>query len=76
MPVNQQDDEKVKATYYLSQTTLDALEETKLQLRRIAGKDKRQISSSAIVEAALRIAFEDFEAEKTASKLASILVNL
>jgi hypothetical protein len=74
MPAEQQDSEKVKATYYLSQQTLDGLEAAKLQLRRLARKDKRSISSSAIVDAALQLAFADLEAGGAKSTLSSKLV--
>jgi len=75
MPVDQQPEEKVKATYYLGQQTVDALEEAKFKLRRLFPKDKRQISSSAIVDAALQIVFAELETEGAKSQLASILVS-
>jgi hypothetical protein len=75
LPVDQQDGEKVKATYYLSPHTLDALEAAKLQLRRLARRKKRAISSSAIVDAALKMALADLEAGGADSALASMLTN-
>ena len=73
IPVDQKGDEKVKATYYLSSQTVDTLEEAKLRLRRLMRTDKRSISSSSIVDAALQIAFADLEAAGVKSRLADIL---
>ncbi len=52
--------EKTKATYYLSEETLQALEEALPKLKRLAGglrhKEKRRlVTKSLIVEAALQI---------------------
>ena len=67
-------DEKVKATYYLSPETLDELESAWLQLRRLAGQDKRgQVSKSLIVEASLLVALEELKAKAEKSQLASML---
>ena len=67
-------DEKVKATYYLSPEMLDSLESAWLQLRRMAGQDKRgQVSKSLIVEASLLVALEELKAKAEQSQLASIL---
>ena len=74
-PASQQGEEKAKVTYYLDQQTVDALEEAKLQLRRLSPKEKRQISSSAIVDAALQIVFAELELEGAKSQLASKLVS-
>lgn len=67
-------DEKVKATFYLSPGTLDSLEEGKLQLRRMAGSEKRgQVSKSLIVELALQMALRELESKKGKSQLAIML---
>jgi hypothetical protein len=75
MPVTQPGDEKVKATYYLSPRTVDALDEAKLKLRRLLPKSKRQISTSAIVDAAIQLIITDLDVEGEKSQLASLLVN-
>jgi hypothetical protein len=73
--VRQPGDEKVKATYYLSPQTVDALDDAKLKLRRLLPKSKRQISTSAIVDAAIQLIITDLDMEGEKSRLASLLVN-
>lgn len=46
--------ERTKATYYLSTGAVDALETLWMQLRIEAGKDRSQVSRSALVELALQ----------------------
>lgn len=65
-------EEKSKATFYLSQETVDLLEDGWLRLRRLA-TDRASVSKSAIVEAALEIALEDLAKYGEQSKLASKL---
>lgn len=68
------EEERLKATYYLSPATLDALEEAWLQLRRMAGSGGRgRISKSAIVEAAILQAVQELEAKEGRSQLATRL---
>jgi hypothetical protein len=56
------DSKPVKATYYLSRDVLNALDSAQLQLRQQAGAGRRgDVSKSAIVEAALRLALDDLE---------------
>lgn len=75
-PVSQPETPKVKATYYLSSETVDALEAAKLALRRLApAGNKRQISTSAIVDVAIQLAMNELEAQGSQSQLASKLVN-
>jgi len=70
------DQETLKATFYLSQEAIDALEEARLRLRKMAGKDERaRISKSAIVDAAILLAKEDLEAKAEKSQLAGRLVS-
>lgn len=68
-------EEKIKATFYLSQELIDALEDGWLQLRRMA-RDRSSVSKSAIVEASLEIALEDLARHKEQSHLASKLADL
>lgn len=76
VPAKPSSDEKTKATYYLSESTVDALEEAWLKLRRMADSDARkQISKSLIVDAALQIALVDLEENGEVSRLASVLVS-
>jgi len=65
-------EEKAKATFYLSQETVDLLEDGWLRLRRLA-TDRASVSKSAIVEAALEIALEDLAKYGEQSELASKL---
>jgi uncharacterized protein involved in outer membrane biogenesis len=68
--------EKIKATYYISQTTVDDLEDAWYQLRKEAPSENRgEISKSLIVDTALRIAFEDLKNQGTESQLASKLLH-
>ena len=63
--------EKVKATFYLSAETTEALEELQLRLRRLARPgDRGQISKSLIVEQAILLALEEIEARGAKSQIA------
>jgi len=67
---------KVKATFYLSQEALDALEGGQLQLRRLARpKQRTQVSKSLIVEQALLIALRELTDRQDESQLAAMLVS-
>jgi hypothetical protein len=67
--------EKVKATYYISQSTIDALEDAWYQLRKEASPENRgEISKSLIVDIALKIVIEDLRKQGTESQLASIML--
>jgi predicted component of type VI protein secretion system len=66
---------KRKATYYLSEETLSRLEEAWFGLRQLADEgDKRSVSKSAIVEAALEDAIDDLESEGRDSTIARKLL--
>lgn len=69
------EEEKGKATFYLAQGVQYDLDTAQIQLRRLAPPyiKKQQLSKSAIVEAALRIAYEDLEQKGPNSQLAQIL---
>lgn len=62
-------DNKVKATYYLSQKAVDALEDAQYQLRKMAGESRSKVSKSIIVELAIQMALEDVEAKGNKSRL-------
>lgn len=65
--------EKVKATYYLSEETLQRLEEAIPRLKRQAGivhKEKRRlVTKSLIVEAALQIVLDELTEKETEAAL-------
>jgi len=71
-PASPDSEEKAKCTFYLSQETLDALEDGWLQLRRLA-RDRASVSKSGIVEAALQIALEELAKKGELSELAGRL---
>lgn len=59
-----EDTPKRKATYYLPEDTLSELEEVWFQLRQRADEgEKRKVSKSAIVEAAIEAAIEELESD-------------
>jgi len=67
--------DKAKATYYLSPETMAELEEAWLRLRKAVassvGQEQRgQVSKSLLVEAALQIVLEELEQEGMDSRLA------
>ncbi len=63
--------EKIKATYYISQTTADDLEDAWYQLRKEAPpEDRGEISKSSIVDVALRMVLEDLKKQGKESQLA------
>ena len=65
---------KLKATFYLSPTTLDALEAGWLQLRRLAVLDDRgSVSKSLIVELSLLAALRELRDKAEESQLASMM---
>ena len=67
--------EKVKATYYISQTTADDLEDAWYQLRKEAPpEDRGEISKSSIVDVALRMVLEDLKKQGKESRLAGKLL--
>jgi len=66
---------KRKATYYLSEETLSGLEEAWFGLRQLADDgEKRSVSKSAIVEAALEEAIDDLKSDGTDSAIARKLL--
>jgi outer membrane protein OmpA-like peptidoglycan-associated protein len=69
------EEQKAKATFYMAQDVQFDLDDAQIQLRRLAPRyvKKQQLSKSAIVEAALRLAFEELEHQGPNSQLAKIL---
>lgn len=69
------EEEKVKVTFYVSQDIQYELDYARLQLLRLAPRNinKRQVSKSAIVEAALKIAIANLEQQGDNSALAQML---
>lgn len=62
---------KLKATFYLSPSTLDALEEAWLLLRRLAILDDRsRVSKSLIVELSLLASLQELKEKDKESLLA------
>jgi len=70
------EEEKLKATYYLSQRAMDDLEEAWHKLRKQARpEDRAKVSKSLIVEIAIRMALEDLQAKDKDSRLTRTLVH-
>lgn len=60
-----EDSPKRKATYYLHEDTLSELEEVWFQLRQRADEgEKRKVSKSAIVEAAIETAIDELKSDE------------
>ena len=60
-----EDTPKRKATYYLREDTLSELEEVWFQLRQRADEgEKRKVSKSAIVEAAIEAAIDELKSDE------------
>jgi hypothetical protein len=68
------EDSTIKATFYLTQDTVNGLEDAWLQLRRTSDAGQRgSITKSLIVRLALEMALEDIAAKGSASQLAKRL---
>jgi hypothetical protein len=68
------EDNTIKATFYLTQDTVNGLEDAWLQLRRTAEAAQRGgITKSLIVRLALEMALEDIAAKGASSQLAKRL---
>lgn len=66
----------VKATYYFSPETIEAIEEAWIKLRRLAGTTGRSgVSKSLIVERAIQMALKELDRNGDKSQLASMTVN-
>jgi hypothetical protein len=64
------EDNTIKATFYLTQDTVNGLEDAWLQLRRTADAGQRgAITKSLIVRLALEIALEEITSKGTSSQL-------
>ncbi len=75
LPAAELEEEKVKVTFYVSHDIQYELDYARLQLLRLAPRNinKRQVSKSAIVEAALKIAIANLEQQGDNSALAQML---
>jgi hypothetical protein len=66
----------MKSTFYLSVEITEGLESAWVELRRMASpKERKAISKSSIVEAALAAVLQDLKANRKKSQLASKLVH-
>ena len=75
-PVRQQDGnpKPIKATYYFSPDTIEAIDDAWMQLRRLAGTERSSVSKSLIVETAIQMALKELEHKGGKSQLASMTV--
>ena len=73
-PVKQQDStfRPIKATYYFSPDTIEAIDDAWMQLRRLAGPERSSVSKSLIVETAIQMALKELERKGDKSQLASM----
>jgi hypothetical protein len=71
--VERQDVKPVKVTVYLTPNTAVSIDEAQAKLKRLTGMYGHEVSKSAIVEAALGMAFEELEGEGENSRLVSLL---
>ena len=65
----------IKATYYLSPATLDAVDAIQAKLRKLAPQERRALNKSAIVDQMLLLAAEHLQDSKTVRQFTSKLVN-
>ena len=66
----------IKATYYFSPRTIEAIDEAWIKLRRLAGTAGRSsVSKSLIVEKAIQMALKELEHKGDKSQIASMTVN-
>ena len=66
----------IKATYYLSPGTIEAIDEAWMKLRRLSGTAGRSsVSKSLIVEKAIQMALKELERKGDKSRIASMTVN-
>ena len=64
----------IKATYYFSPDTIEAIDDAWMQLRRLAGPERSSVSKSLIVETAIQMALKELERKGGKSQLASMTV--
>lgn len=72
-PAGESEEKKVKVTYYLAANVVDRLDLAQVKLRPLTGKRGHELSKSAIVEAALRLALEELEELGEDSQLVSLI---
>ena len=75
--IQQTQDEKIKATFYLAPSAVEGLEDAWVQLRRQARGEhrRRAISKSEIVEAALQLVLEDLDTHGESSQISGKLLD-
>ena len=73
-PARSQDSnsKSIKATYYFSPDTIEAIDDAWMQLRRLAGTERSSVSKSLIVETAIQMALKELERKGDKSQLASM----
>ncbi len=64
----------IKATYYFSPDTIEAIDDAWMQLRRLAGPKRSSVSKSLLVETAIQMALKELERKGDKSQLASMTV--
>ena len=64
----------IKATYYFSPDTIEAIDDAWMQLRGLAGPARSSVSKSLIVETAIQMALKELERKGGKSQLASMTV--
>ena len=65
----------IKATYYFSPETIEAIDEAWMKLRRLAGTGRSSVSKSLIVEKAIQMALKELEHKGDKSRIASMTVS-
>ena len=77
IPVQQSDGnlKPIKATYYFSPETIEAIDEAWMKLRRLAGAGRSSVSKSLIVEKAIQMALKELEHKGDKSQIASMTVS-
>ena len=65
----------IKATYYFSPETIEAIDEAWMKLRRLAGAGRSSVSKSLIVEKAIQMALKELEHKGDKSQIASMTVS-
>ena len=65
----------IKATYYFSPETIEAIDEAWMKLRRLAGAGRASVSKSLIVEKAIQMALKELEHKGDKSQIASMTVS-
>ena len=73
-PLDQDASKVVKRSYYIELDVLDDLEDALPALRRLTTGNRGDINNSGIVNAALRLALDEFKEKGEESRMAAMLV--